>query len=96
MIWRLNDIRMAVPYGYWLVYDGVVVAALLVPLWPLRLIALGFLAVAVFFDVVELIVKWRMTHGEFRVRPSRRANKITRGPDPGVPLPDPWDEPDGS
>jgi len=89
LIWRLNDIRMAVPYGYWLVYDGVVVAALLVPLWPLRLIALGFLAVAVFFDVVELIVKWRMT-------PSRRANKITRGPDPGVPLPDPWDEPDGS
>ena len=44
MIWKLNDIRMGVPYGYWLVYDAVVVSALLVrrrPGWPLRSVCEG-------------------------------------------------------
>ena len=68
MIWKLNEIRMGVPYGYWLVYDAVTFAALLLGFPALRWIALGFLGVAVFFDIVELVVKWKMTHGEFRVR----------------------------
>lgn len=42
MLVKLTRLRKRIPYRFWLLYDGVV---------------LSFLAVAVFFDVVEYIVK---------------------------------------
>ena len=55
-LWVLERIRRRVPYVYWLVYDAVIVCALLLGGWW-RVAAFGFLAVAVFFDVVEFIIK---------------------------------------
>lgn len=69
IFYRLNYIRNRIPYAYWLLYD-VVIGWLLwwgyTQLSHLFAIGLAFLAVAVFFDVVESVIKWRWKHGEFR------------------------------
>lgn len=70
-----NEVRNRVPYAYWLVYD-VVIAILLwwgfTRLSRLFLVGFVFLAVAVFFDITESVVKWRWSHGEFRALDDRR------------------------
>lgn len=57
---RLERIRRRIPYAYWLLYDVVIGATLWAAYasgWRWALIGAAFLAVAVFFDVVEFIVK---------------------------------------
>lgn len=60
MIERCNAMRKRIPYAYWLLYDAVM-APLVV--WGLVRFSLVFvvglvpLAVAVFFDITEAIVK---------------------------------------
>ena len=55
-LWMLEIIRRRVPYAYWLFYDGVIIYALL---WGgrMRVVAFICLGIAVFFDVVEFIIK---------------------------------------
>jgi hypothetical protein len=55
----LNSIRARIPLGYWFIYDVVIILALLVPEWPLRLLALAFLLPAIIFDVIEVVWKQR-------------------------------------
>ena len=55
-LYRLEYIRRRVPYAYWLLYDAVIVCALLFGNgW--RVVVVPFLVVAVFFDIVEFIIK---------------------------------------
>lgn len=54
---RLERIRRRIPYAYWLVYDVVVLWALLTGNPAVKAVAFLCLAIAVFFDVVEFIVK---------------------------------------
>jgi hypothetical protein len=71
LLFRLNDIRIGLPYAYWLVYDAVIIPLIafgFLRLSPWCAVAFPFLAAAVFFDVIELLIKWRWRHGEFRVR----------------------------
>ena len=61
-IWdRLNEFRTKLPLGYWFVYDAVVIAALLVPILWLRILALAFLGLAIFWDLVEVV--WKRRNG---------------------------------
>jgi hypothetical protein len=55
-LWVLETIRRRVPYAYWLFYDGVIIGALIWGGWS-RILAFICVAIAVFFDVVEFIIK---------------------------------------
>lgn len=58
---RCNAVRRRIPFAYWLAYDAVLLPLLAwgtVSLSPLFGIGLALLAVSVFFDVTEAIVKW--------------------------------------
>jgi uncharacterized membrane protein len=54
---KLEWVRRRIPYAYWLVYDAVIVWALLTRTPVAIAIAFLFLAVAIFFDIVEFAVK---------------------------------------
>jgi len=56
-LWRLEMVRRRIPYAYWLVYDAVVLWALLTGNPTVKAVAFLCLATAVFFDVVEFIIK---------------------------------------
>jgi hypothetical protein len=56
-LWVLETIRRRVPYAYWLFYDAVVIYALLGRGGWMRVLAFVCVGVAVFFDVVEFIIK---------------------------------------
>jgi len=56
-MWALERIRRRVPYVYWLFYDLVVLWALLAGNPIVKAIAFLCLGIAVFFDVVEFIIK---------------------------------------
>ena len=54
---KLEWVRRRIPYAYWLFYDVVVLGALIWGNPLVRALAFLCLSVAVFFDVVEFIVK---------------------------------------
>lgn len=56
---RLELVRRRIPYAVWLVYDVIFAALLLYGLRfsPWFMVGFPFLAGAVFFDVIEFIVK---------------------------------------
>jgi hypothetical protein len=56
-LWPLEMVRRRVPYAYWLLYDAVILWALLTGNPVVRAIAFLCLSIAVFFDVVEFIIK---------------------------------------
>lgn len=56
-----NAVRHHIPFAYWLVFDAVLAPLLVwgfVSLSPVFGIGLALLAVSIFFDVNEAIVKW--------------------------------------
>jgi hypothetical protein len=55
-LWALEVIRRRVPYAYWLFYDAVIICALIWGGWT-RILAFVCVGIAVFFDVVEFIIK---------------------------------------
>lgn len=54
-----NAVRRSVPYTYWLIYDCVIVVGLLygLSLSPAFWAGVPFVALAVFCDAVEFVVK---------------------------------------
>jgi len=54
---KLEWVRRRIPYAYWLVFDAVLFWALLTGGVVARALAFLGLGIAVFFDVVEFIVK---------------------------------------
>ena len=56
-LWALEKIRRRVPYAYWLFYDAVIIYALIWGGKWARSLAFVCVGIAVFFDVVEFIIK---------------------------------------
>ncbi len=63
---RCNHVRKRIPFAYWLAFDAILAPLLVwgfVALSPFYAVGLAFLAVSLFFDVNEAIVKWAMRRG---------------------------------
>lgn len=57
---KANKVRNNIPFAYWLVYDAVLLPLLIwgVTMSLLFVVGLVMLAVSMFFDINEAVVKW--------------------------------------